>query len=134
MDAKVSKKEQRWQPDGTSAMVLVDNIFDFYPIFENALDQHRITDIEVITDPKDELLDQALFAVVKQKGADPLELEDGVSWAEALIGDVPSALVVKQITDAVNALGPGVRVVPGYAPKGITFKVELTNPDTGLIV
>jgi hypothetical protein len=148
MDAKVSRKERRLQPDGP-VDVLVDNIFDFYPIFadsEEYIDQdiyigqdrvsaeereNLIMDIEMLDNDRQELLDRAMFALVKQRGNDPVEPGDGIQWAEAVVGEVPSPVIVQQVHSSVSEEGPGVRVIPSTVKNGdrenLIFTIELTN-------
>jgi hypothetical protein len=148
MDAKVSRKEARMQPDGP-VEVLVDNIFDLYPICADdprydgqdiyighdlVLEQDRknlIMDVEMLDDDRDELLDRAMWAVVKQRGGDPVEPDDGIQWAEAVIGEVIAPVIVQQVHASVSEEGPGVRAVPGTVinkgRESLVFKVELTN-------
>ena len=129
MDVKVSRKETRTMPEGL-VDVLVSNICDFYPVFDVS-DPNLITDIEILTDSRQELLDRAMFAVMKQKGNDPVDPEDGIDWSDAIIGDVSVPLVIQQINSAVMKEGPGVKVTPETVRNGqnenVIFKVELTN-------
>ncbi len=131
MDAKVSRKEKRYQPQG-AVEVLVDDVFDLYPVYGNPFDKNLITDIEVLDDPNAELLDRAMFAVVKQRGLDPTDPADGIQWAETISGEVPVPLLLSQITASVSQEGPGVRITPSVvmrSGKPITsFIVELTSP------
>jgi hypothetical protein len=142
MDVKVSRKEVRNMPDGP-VEVLIDNICDLYPIFGDSPlydgqdvyagqdKENIIMDVEILNDDRAELLDRALFALLKQRGSDPVEPEDGIQWAEALIGEVPSPVIVRQVHDAVSEEGPGVRVTPSTVRNGdngnLVFKIELTN-------
>jgi len=148
VDFKVSRKERRWQSDGPID-VLVDNVCDLYPIFagdpryvdqniqmwqDTITDQDReniLMDVEIIDDAQAELLDRAMFALMKQRGADPAEPDDGIQWAEAVIGEVSSPVILQQIYSAVSKEGPGVRAVAGVIRNGgrenLVFKVELTN-------
>jgi len=148
MDLKVSRKERRWQPDG-SVDILVNNICDLYPICADdprytgitiQIGQDSITgqdrkniimDIEMIDDDKAELLDRAMFALMKQRGADPVEPDDGIQWAEAVIGEVPPPVILQQAHSSVSEEGPGVRAVAGTIKNGnkqnLFFKIELTN-------
>jgi hypothetical protein len=75
MDVKVSRKETRMMPDGP-AEVLLSNVFDVFPVFadEARFDGYDFTgqdrayllaDVEILDDPRDELLDRAMFALVK---------------------------------------------------------------------
>jgi hypothetical protein len=148
MDAKVSRKEARMQPDGP-VEVLVDNIFDLYPIYADdpryddqdlyngqALvasedRKHLIMDIAMLDDDHEELLDRAMFALVKQRGMDPLEPQDGVQWAEAIIGEVIPPVIIQQVQAAVAEEGPGVRAVPQTVKHNgketLVFQIELTG-------
>jgi hypothetical protein len=145
MDVKVSRKETRFQPDGP-VEVLVSNIFDLYPIFGDdkrftCLDQltgqdridmkNLIVDVEILDDERTELLDRSMFAAVKQRGQDPIDPGDGIQWAEAVMGEVPAPVIMTQIQKAINAEGPGVRVifntVKNSGKEYLTFKIELTN-------
>jgi hypothetical protein len=145
MDVKVSRKETRLQPEGP-VEVLVSNVFDLYPIFGNdkrfvyqdqLTGQDRedlenlIVDVEILDGDRVELLDRAMFALVKQRGADPVEPQDGIQWAEAVMGEVDAPAIVQQVHAAVSEEGPGVRVVPGTVVNNgkekLVFKIELTN-------
>jgi hypothetical protein len=148
MDIKVSRKETRLQPDGP-VEVLVDNIFDLYLI---CADDHRydgqdiyigqdriseqdreniIMDVETVDGDRAELLDRSMWAVVKQRGGDPVEPDDGNQWAEAVMGEVIASVIVQQVHTSVGEEGPGVRAVPGTVvsngKENLVFKVELTN-------
>ena len=128
MDFKVSRKEKRMQPRGP-VMELIDDIFDLYPQYGNEFDQNIITDVDILDNTQAEQLDRAMFAIVKQRGADPLEEDDGIQWAENILGEVPSAMVLSQVQQAVYAEGPGIRIVPSITPQGTSFLLELTNPN-----
>lgn len=108
MDVKVSRKTPRYQPDG-NVEVLMDNIFDLYPVFSPD-DENLITNVEVLDDAEEELLDQAMWAVVKQKGDDPLDLTDGNPHEECILGEVSVVAFETQIVSSVMAVGPGVVV------------------------
>ena len=147
MDFKTSRKESRVMPEGKTD-VLVDNTCDFYPIFADDLRyiaveglpvknrENLIVDVEILNDTREELLDRALFAMMKQRGNDPIEPEDGVQWAEAIMGDVSPITIVQQVISAVAEEGPGVQaktetfktIMPnGAAKENLIFKLELTN-------
>ncbi len=126
MDVKVSKKEKIYQPDGI-AMVLKDHIFDLFPIYGNPLDQNIVTDIEILDGEEEERLDRATFSVIKQRGLDPLELQDGIPWAETVLGEVPAVITLAIIKQAVIQEGPGVSVQVTATKTGTNFKVGLTK-------
>jgi len=129
MDFKVSRRESRIMGEGL-VDVLIDNACDLYPITDS-VNQNLIADVEILNSPRQELLDRALFAVMKQRGNDPVEPEDGIQWSEAIMGDVPASMIVQQVHQAVAEEGPGVRVFPQTVKNGqkenLVFKVELTN-------
>ena len=148
MDFKISRKERRIFSTGP-VEILMDNVFDLYPVLGNdpkydgqdiyigqdtVSGQDRenvIMDVETLDDDRAELLDRSMWAVVKQRGGDPVELEDGIQWAEAILEEVPAPVVVQQIHRSVAEEGPGVRVVPSVTKCGmretLNFTVELTS-------
>jgi hypothetical protein len=107
MDAKMSRKESRLQPSGT-VYVLMDNISDLYPVMDAT--GLVIEDIEMLDDDREELLDRSMFDAMKQRGGDPLNLSDGVQIEETIMGEVSALALMAQITAAVSAEGPGVKV------------------------
>ena len=129
MDFKVSRREKRLMSEG-KVDVLVDNVCDVYPVFDK-VNHNLIVDVEILTDPREELLDRAMFAVMKQRGNDPVEMRDGCQWAETIMGEIPAPMLVQQVHAAVREEGPGVRVIPQTIRNGdrenLIFKVELTN-------
>lgn len=130
MDLKVSRKETRMQPDGP-VEVLVSDIFDIYPLY-SPTDPNLLMDAQFLDDPRTELLDRAMFATVKQRGANPLEPGDGVEWAEAVIGERTVPVIMQQIQQEISEEGPGVQVVydtqtAGNGKKYFRFSVKLTN-------
>jgi hypothetical protein len=145
MDVKVSRKETRFQPSGP-VEVLVSNIFDLYLIFGNDdrfiyQDQlsrqdredlkNLIVDVEILDDDREELLDRAMFASVKQRGQDPTDPDDGIQWAEAVLGEVPAPVIMTEIQQSVHAEGPGVRVdfntIKAGGKEYFNYKIALTN-------
>jgi hypothetical protein len=89
--------------------VLVSNVTDLYPIFEDEAES-IISDVEILDDARLELLDRAMFAVVKQRGNDPLNLEDGNQIEECLMGEISPVALIGQISSSVAQEGPGVRI------------------------
>jgi hypothetical protein len=129
MDLKVSRRERRFQPDGP-AEILMDNTCELYPVFAED-DEDLIVDVEFLDDDRAELLDRAMFAVVKQRGLDPIEPQDGVQWAEYAMGDVAAPVILQQVATAVGREGPGVRATPDTVYAGgvayTTFNIKLTS-------
>ena len=148
MDFKVSRKETRIFRTGP-VEVLMDNVFDLYPVFGNnpkyagqeinvgqdlisGQDRENIImDVEMLDDDRAELLDRAMWAIIKQRGGDPVEPDDGIQWAEALMEEVSAPIIIQQVHKSVSEEGPGVRAVPNITKHGmretLNFTVELTN-------
>jgi len=124
MDIKVSQKEQMMQPNGV-VDVIVSGINDFFLIEKtDELGQKWIEDIETIDgyqearlkDPSlewiayktttqdilDEEKDRTVFAVIRQRGQDPINPNEGVQWAESMISEIPVPLLMQQIMDAAG--------------------------------
>jgi hypothetical protein len=148
MDIKVSRKEKRLLPGGP-ADVLMSSVFDVYPIFGNdprAADivekeglarlgeealANLIMDVEILDDDKEERLDRAAWACIKQRGADPVDPEDGIQWAEALLGEIQVPVIILQQQSAVAEEGTGVHIAYDTVRSGgknlLTFTLKLTG-------
>jgi hypothetical protein len=110
MDIRVSQKEQMYQPSGL-VDVIVAGIFDFFLIEEtDELGQKWITDVEGITDFLEEEKDRVIFAVIRQRGMDPIAPFEGVQWAESMLNEIPVPLLMQQIMDAATAESQYVNV------------------------
>lgn len=109
MDAKVYKKEAVQQPSGTS-YIIAPNIIDFYPIIkENG--SKVLSGIEVITEEKDIIEQACALATIWQKGLDPLDLNYGIRWSEALLEEINVVQLMEDIVNAVAEITPTVEVV-----------------------
>lgn len=126
MDVKVSRKETRYQPSG-AVDVLMSDITDFFPV----LDGDDITDIEMLDDDRDELLDRGMWAAFKQLNLDPLFLDDGNQWEECILGEISVVVLMAQIKASVAEEGSGVQVLFGTEIVGnkeyLTVEVYLSN-------
>lgn len=111
MDVKVYKKETVKQPSGTS-YVISPNIIDLYPIItKDENDNEIISGAEELTD-EDALVEQACaMATIWQKGLDPLDLEEGIRWSEAILEEINVVQLMEDITNAVAEITPTVEVV-----------------------
>lgn len=111
MDVKVYKKESVKQLQGT-AYVISPNIIDLYP--EITVDEHGneiITGAELLT-KDNEIIEQACaLATIWQKGLDPLDIEDGIRWSEAILEEINVVQLMEDITNAVAEITPTVEVV-----------------------
>lgn len=100
MDIRISQKEEMMQPQGM-VDVVVDGINDFFLIEEtDEFDQKWITDVETIDEFLEEEKDRVIFAVIRQRGQDPINPFEGIQWAESLMNEIPVPLLLQQITDA----------------------------------
>lgn len=104
MDFDITMKEKVLQPKGAVEM-LVSNIFDFK--LKERKDSEGVTlidDIEVLDDEEDngtaEMKDRVVFAVLRQRGQDPLAPLEGCQWSEAMLGEIPVALLMNQVVSA----------------------------------
>ena len=111
MDVKVYKKETVKQPSGTS-YVISPNIIDLYPVItKDENDNETISGAEELTD-EDALVEQACaLATIWQKGLDPLDLEEGIRWSEAILEEINVVQLMEDITNAVAEITPTVEVV-----------------------
>lgn len=110
MDIKVSQKEQMYQPTG-AVDVITSGINDFFLIEEPIDEEHRypldlndgqkwIYDIEILDDFLEEEKDRVVFAVIRQRGQDPMLPSEGIQWAESMMSEIPVPLLMQQIMDA----------------------------------
>ena len=111
MDVKVYKKEAVKQPSGTS-YAISPNIIDLYPtITKDENENEIISGVEALTD-EDALVEQACaMATIWQKGLDPLDLEEGIRWSEAILEEINVVQLMEDITNAVAEITPTVEVV-----------------------
>ena len=128
MDLVVSRKETRYLPIG-NVMVLMSSVYDVYPILSD--DGLTIEDVEFLDGEREELLDRAMWAAVKQYGLDPLNSNDGNQYEEVLLGEVSDVALMAQIYNNVSQEGTGVTVTfEAYVANGreyLTPHVMLTN-------
>lgn len=106
MDIKVYKKEAIKQPLGTS-YVISPNIIDLYPIINNDV----ISGAEELITEKDIIEQACALATIWQKGLDPLDLNEGIRWSEAILEEINVVQLMEDITNAVAAITPTVEVV-----------------------
>ena len=113
MDVKVYKKEEVRQPSGTE-YVYVPDVIDIIPNIVTNPDTGKevITGAVELEDDSRELLEQeCAIATIKQRGLDPLDLEDGIQWSETLLGEVNVIQLMEDIQSAVEQTTTLVAVV-----------------------
>lgn len=104
MDFKVSQKESRLQPQG-SVDVVVSSVFDLYV----ELDGDTIVNAQIVDD-MDELYQSAYFASIRQRGSDPLAINEGCRWAEVLAGEISVEVIISDVKNAVKEVGTNCNV------------------------
>lgn len=130
MDLKVSRKEQRLQPQGL-VEVLIDDVFDIFPIYSDGFDSNLIVDAEILDNADAEQLDRAMFAAVKQRYNDPVEPLDGIQWGEYVLGELPAALILVQLQSAIYAEGASVKFAISPENRGTNFTIGLIKQNAG---
>ena len=111
MDLKVYEKETVSQPHGTEN-VYVPNIIDLIPeIQTDSLGNEIITNASILTKDNDTIEQMCGLSTIGQKGLDPLDLEDGVRWSEALLEEINVVQLMEDLTNAVAQITPTVNVV-----------------------
>lgn len=111
MDVKVYEKEEVKQPKGTE-YVYVPNVIDLIPVIETDVLGNEIITNAVLLEDENDLTEQMCgLATIWQKGLDPLDLEDGVRWSEALLEEINVVQLMEDLTNAVAQITPTVNVV-----------------------
>lgn len=111
MDFKVSNKETRYQPtQGETFDVLVDDVFDFYPVFSEE-DPNEILDFETLTTEIADIQQGALYAILRQRGSDPVDLERGVRWSSAVMGEIMGEALITDIKIESQRVSTAVSIV-----------------------
>ena len=108
MDFKVYTKEEVKQPSGTEYIV-TPNIIDIYP--ETNDEDTVLLNAEILTSESDTLEQECALATIWQRGLDPLDLDDGIRWSQALLGEINIVQLQMDITDAVSAITDAVTVI-----------------------
>lgn len=108
MDFKVYTKEEVKQPSGT-AYIVTPNIIDIYP--ETNSEDTSLLNAEILTSESDVLEQECALATIWQRGLDPLDLDDGIRWSEALLGEINIVQLQVDIAEAVANVTDTVTVV-----------------------
>jgi hypothetical protein len=76
------------------------------------LAHEQILTCSVLNDNSRELLEQqCALATIWQRGLDPLELDDGIRWSEAILEETSCLQLIQDITEAVAKVTTSVKVV-----------------------
>ena len=72
----------------------------------------QILTCEVLEDDSRELLEQeCALATIFQRGLDPLDLNDGIRWSEAILEELSCLQLVQDIIEAVEKVSTSVKVI-----------------------
>ena len=111
MDVKVYTKETVLQPYG-SENIYVPDVIDIIPeITTDENGNEILSNAEVLTDDNDLIEQMCGLATIWQRGLDPLDLEDGVRWSEALLEEINVVQLMEDLTNAVAQVTPTVDIV-----------------------
>ena len=109
MDIKVYKKETVSQPLGDEN-VFVPDIIDIIPQLETIDGVETMTNCETV-EGRDEIEQACALATIFQKGLDPLDVDDGIRWSQAIREEISVMQLIQDIIDAVNKVTSSVKVV-----------------------
>lgn len=111
MDFKVYTKETVLQPYGAEN-IYVPDVIDIIPeITTDENGNEILSNAEVLTDDNDLIEQMCGLATIWQRGLDPLDLEDGVRWSEALLEEINVVQLMEDLTNAVAQVTPTVDIV-----------------------
>ena len=76
------------------------------------LSTEQILTCEVLEDDSRDLLEQeCALATIFQRGLDPLDLNDGIRWSEAILEELSCLQLIQDIIEAVGKVTSSVKVV-----------------------
>ena len=76
------------------------------------LTEEQLISCDILEDNSKELLEQECsLATIWQRGLDSLDMEDGIRWSEAILGEISVIQLMDDITNAVEKTSTAVTVV-----------------------
>lgn len=76
------------------------------------MNDETILNCQVLDDNSKELLEQqCALATIWQRGLDPLDLNDGVRWSEAILEELSCLQLIQDITEAVAKVTSSIKIV-----------------------
>ena len=76
------------------------------------LTTEQIMNCQIVDDNTRELLEQqCALATIWQRGLDPLDLQSGIRWSEAILEELSTLQLMQDITEAVASVTSSVKVV-----------------------
>ena len=105
-----SSEDAYWHFNDTAASAATIGL-----IYPSPVDGDTVTVVKYITDAEtvdndEETFQMATFAAVKQRGNDPLALEEGCRWAEVVLGEAPVDIVMQDVQDSVRRVSDWCKV------------------------
>ena len=83
--------------------------------YENGNLYVTLTEEQIIgcdeVDEKTELEQQCALATIFQKGLDPLDINDGIRWSEAVLEEISALQLIQDIIEAVANVSSSVQVL-----------------------
>lgn len=111
MDVKVYKKETVSQPKGTEN-IYVPDVIDIIPeIKTDSLGNEILSNATLLEEDNDVIEQMCGLSTIWQKGLDPLDLEDGIRWSEALLEEINVVQLMEDLTNAVAQITSTVNVI-----------------------
>ena len=111
MDVKVYKKETVSQPKGTEN-IYVPDVIDIIPeIKTDSLGNEILSNATLLEEDNGVIEQMCGLSTIWQKGLDPLDLEDGIRWSEALLEEINVVQLMEDLTNAVAQITPTVNVI-----------------------
>lgn len=76
------------------------------------LTEEQIITCDILEDNSKELLEQECsLATIWQRGLDPLDLEDGIRWSEAILEELSCLQLIQDIIEAVARVTTAIKIV-----------------------
>lgn len=74
--------------------------------------EEQLVTCEVLEDDSRDLLEQqCALATIFQRGLDPLDLNDGIRWSEAILEELSCLQLIQDIIEAVGKVSSSVKVI-----------------------
>lgn len=73
--------------------------------------EEQIVTCEVLEESRDLLEQECALATIFQRGLDPLDLNDGIRWSEAILEELSCLQLIQDIIEAVGKVTSSVKVV-----------------------
>jgi len=111
MDVKVYEKEEVVQPSGTE-YVYVPNVIDIIPVIDtDSLGNETLSNAQLLEEDDVAIEQMCGLATIWQRGLDPLDVDNGIRWSEAILEEINIVQLMEDITNAVAEVTPAVTVV-----------------------